>query len=32
VSPANSMSFHYIKLNLTTHKWSKITAAELSTC
>ena len=32
ISPANSMTGHYIKLNLTTHKWSKITLAQTSTC
>ena len=28
----NTSTGYSIKLNLTTHKWSKITAAELSTC
>ena len=28
----NTSTGHYIKLNLTTHKWSKITLAQTSTC
>jgi hypothetical protein len=28
----NTSTLFYIKLSLTTHKWSKISAAELSTC
>lgn len=28
----NTYTLHYIKLSLTTHDWSEISAAELSTC
>ena len=32
VTSGTTRTQQYIKLSLTTHKWSKISAAELSTC
>ena len=32
VTSGTTHTLQYIKLSLTTHKWSKISAAELSTC
>ena len=32
VTSGTTYTLQYIKLSLTTHKWSKISAAELSTC
>jgi hypothetical protein len=32
VRSGTTLTLQYIKLSLTTHKWSKISAAELSTC
>ena len=32
VTSGTTHTLQYIKLNLTTRKWSKISAAELSTC
>ena len=32
VTSGTTYTMQYIKLSLTTHKWSKISAAELSTC
>jgi hypothetical protein len=32
VTPHNIATLYYIKLNLNTRGWSKISSAELSTC
>ena len=32
VTSGTTYALQYIKLSLTTHKWSMISAAELSTC